>query len=303
MLNFSDSTFYSIKILLYFARSSIVPAINGTCHDREVLTLNMTESSALLLTETTYAKQSSAELNVKIAEDIISNESTLDFKFEEHKQDVRTISSVSTPTPRPCSPPVLSEPLLATEREIEISSAERHIGTQDAETERLLTYPEFGSIAFLSAWFPSVDPERSTWRTRRSRRKVVIWTCFATTVSIFLLNLTMTLISWLRYEVSPDGVVTLYTGDCTVSKRLDAGLHLLINILSTLLLSASNLCLQLMVAPTRMEINRAHSQNRWLDIGVPSWRNMRNLSVPSIIIWLAMALSSIPIHFLYVSPA
>jgi hypothetical protein len=159
----------------------------------------------------------------------------------------------------------------------------------------------FGSIKFLSPWFPSINPELSTWRSTRSRRKFVIWLCFATAFTTFSLNLSISIVSWTRDKMSNDKVVTLYQGDCDISKRLDTGIHLVINILSTLLLSSSNLCLQLLLSPTRAEVDQAHLEKRWLDIGVPSWRNFMNLPVWSKIVWASLATSSIPIHFLCVS--
>lgn len=171
----------------------------------------------------------------------------------------------------------------------------------DSRDEFMPEDGSFGSIKFLSPWFPSINPELSTWRTKRSRRKSVIWFCFGTTFTIFSLNLSLSIVSWARYKMSNDRVVTLYQGDCDISKRLVTGIHFVINILSTLLLSSSNLCLQLLLSPTRAEVDQAHSEKRWLDIGVPSWRNFMNLPVWSKLVWAILATSSIPIHFLYVS--
>ena len=68
---------------------------------------------------------------------------------------------------------------------------------------------------------------------------------------------------------------TLQHGDCGKMKRLDLGLHLLINILSTILLGASNYSMQCLTAPTRQDIDQAHHDNSWMDIGVPSVKNIR----------------------------
>ncbi|KAE8454592.1 hypothetical protein EG329_000215 [Mollisiaceae sp. DMI_Dod_QoI] len=55
----------------------------------------------------------------------------------------------------------------------------------------------------------------------------------------------------------------------------------------------------LLLAPTRKEIDTAHGKRRWLDIGVPSFRNLWNLPRSCQIVWLILAFSSIPIHFMY----
>lgn len=50
--------------------------------------------------------------------------------------------------------------------------------------------------------------------------------------------------------------------------------HFGINVVSTLLLGSSNYCAQLLAAPTRSEVDTAHDKGDWLDIGVPSLRNL-----------------------------
>ena len=57
--------------------------------------------------------------------------------------------------------------------------------------------------------------------------------------------------------------------------------------------------MQCLSSPTRSEIDKAHSQGIWLDIGVPSVRNLRRLSTARIVLWWLLAFSSIPLHLLY----
>ena len=92
-----------------------------------------------------------------------------------------------------------------------------------------------------------------------------------------------------------------YTGDCSKAERISTGIHLAINVLSTLLLGASNMCMQLLAAPTRSEIDRAHRDFYWLDIGVPSNRNLKYISRERLIVWVILGLSSVPLHFLFVN--
>ncbi|KAI9888350.1 MAG: hypothetical protein M1814_000557 [Vezdaea aestivalis] len=56
--------------------------------------------------------------------------------------------------------------------------------------------------------------------------------------------------------------------------------------------------MQKLCAPTRQEVDRAHSEGKWLDIGVLSLRNLNKISKGRILIWTALALSSIPVHLL-----
>lgn len=76
-------------------------------------------------------------------------------------------------------------------------------------------------------------------------------------------------------------------------------LHLAINVLSTVLLGASNYCMQCLSSPTRGDVDKAHSKGVWLDIGVPSVRNLRRISGRRFALWCLLAVSSIPLHFLY----
>jgi hypothetical protein len=162
----------------------------------------------------------------------------------------------------------------------------------------------YASVHLLSPWFPKVDQENKeakTFWTWKSRREVLLYNALLTVFLVFVTNLALTIVSWARLKKNPTDAYlrNLYSGDCNAVKKANIGVHLVINILSTLILSASNLCLQLIAAPTRNEIDRAHEKGIWLDIGVPSLRNLRHISRGSRVMWFLLALSSLPIHFLY----
>lgn len=160
---------------------------------------------------------------------------------------------------------------------------------------------KYGSVKRFEPWFPNVNPEHSqakTWRTWRSQRGVVLWGCFLTTSSVAVINLILAIWTWLHFETTSDGVVELYRGGCTVVKRANFLAHIVINVLGTLLFGASNLTLQILVAPTRSEVDQAHAKGIWLDIGVPSVRNLFGISKFRVILWSFLAITSIPIHFL-----
>jgi hypothetical protein len=93
----------------------------------------------------------------------------------------------------------------------------------------------------------------------------------------------------------------LYIGKCSVAKNWMTGLHLVINILSTVMLGASNYCMQCLVSPSRAQVDTAHSKRVWLRIGVPniwgllwSQRGKRQL-----LGWILLA-TSLPIHLMWV---
>ncbi|KAK5009044.1 hypothetical protein LTR28_002982 [Elasticomyces elasticus] len=91
----------------------------------------------------------------------------------------------------------------------------------------------------------------------------------------------------------------LYRGDCGKVKQMNVWIHLGINIMSTLLLTGSNYCMQCLSAPTRGMIDIAHGKKKWLDIGVPSLRNLSSLGWRKSIPWWLLGLSSLPLHLLY----
>jgi hypothetical protein len=103
--------------------------------------------------------------------------------------------------------------------------------------------------------------------------------------------------------VTRDGVSTAFEGDCDVANRWSLGLHIVINILSSLLLSASNYTMQVLNAPTRSECDEAHVRGDWLDIGITSLRNIARITRLRRVLWLLLGFSSIPIHLFYNSVA
>jgi hypothetical protein len=131
----------------------------------------------------------------------------------------------------------------------------------------------FASLSLLSVWFPRLDPTHpraQTFRTWRSRREVVLFTCSTVATVVLLVNFIATVV--FKYKLTGD--ILLY-GNCGTASWLSSVSHVAVNILGTLLLGASNLCMQLLVSPTRQETDKTHGQSRRLDIGVPSIRNLK----------------------------
>ena len=169
-----------------------------------------------------------------------------------------------------------------------------------AETKEELAEARFATLRLLRPWFPEADPEHErahTFRTWRSRRDVVMQTCSITSVAIFLINLSCTILFKAKWGSDGD-INTFYQGDCLKTEKISTGPHVIINLLSTLLLGASNLCMQLLAAPRRSEVDRAHKEFVWLHIGVPNLRNLWHIGRERLMICAMLAISSIPLHFL-----
>ena len=157
---------------------------------------------------------------------------------------------------------------------------------------------KYGQVEIFRTWFPEVDPDHKTFRSRRSRRKAMLLTALGTSTAVLLANVVALIVLEVKYKADR-GVVPMYEGGCSLVKRLDVVAHIFINILSTLLLGASNLCMQLMAAPTRKEVDKAHSSQKWLDIGVPSFRNLSRIRRSRVVMWVFLVVSSLPLHFIY----
>lgn len=74
------------------------------------------------------------------------------------------------------------------------------------------------------------------------------------------------------------GESKLYTGSCSTAYNINTGLHVLVNALSIILLVGGNYVFQVLSSPTRKELAAAHDKKRWLDIGIPSLRNLSHIS-------------------------
>jgi hypothetical protein len=128
------------------------------------------------------------------------------------------------------------------------------------------------------------------WRKTGAIFFVLIWTLTLTLLILFLVSF---------FAVGSFTETTLYLGSCTQSSRNVLILHLFINIVSTAVLTSSNFFLQLLAAPTRDDIDKAHRRARWLDVGIPSLRNLRFVSWLKLTLWLLIAITSLPLHLLF----
>lgn len=71
------------------------------------------------------------------------------------------------------------------------------------------------------------------------------------------------------------GKVVIYKGSCSTTSAIDSGVHAVINILGVVLLAGANYTFQVLSSPTREEVTAAHERKKWLEIGIPSFRNLR----------------------------
>ena len=142
----------------------------------------------------------------------------------------------------------------------------------------------------------SVDAPKRRGKARGWKSTVRLG--FVGVLVVFVINLALLIWSVTGNHKSSDGVAIVYTGSCQTVGNVSTFGHLAINILSSLLLAASNNCMQILLAPTRGIINKAHAKRKWLDVGVHTIRNFGSVGMSRRWLWILLMLSSIPLHLL-----
>jgi hypothetical protein len=129
------------------------------------------------------------------------------------------------------------------------------------------TEQQWSEVPLLSS-----DIKANTSWSSWTKNHLIEWpfgviSCTAWTTLVLLVNISLLTVSRIKHGPNKDSNYTgrrlLFDGDCKKTRSLSVGLHLLINTLSTVLLSTSNYCMQCLSAPTRKEIDKAHSKSQW----------------------------------------
>ena len=126
----------------------------------------------------------------------------------------------------------------------------------------------------------------------------LIGLCLATCICI--LNFSLTIWVWSKTNRKIEGMIgTLFEGNCETARRRSVWIHLFVNSMGTLLLAASNYCMQVLSAPDRAELTCAHERLKWLQIDIPTLHNFPYIAVDRTVLWVLLFLSSVPLHLLY----
>ena len=139
-------------------------------------------------------------------------------------------------------------------------------------------------------------------RTQSTLRNFEAWETWILICAIgagvtFCFNLALAI--WASTFGLRNGTATIKEGKCSDVKTWDLWFHLGINVLSSTLLAASNYTMQCLSAPVREEIDKGHREGIVFDIGIPSLKNLRRISRIKLILWVLLAVSSIPLHLMY----
>lgn len=148
------------------------------------------------------------------------------------------------------------------------------------------------------------DTEINGVKPQKPRWAIGVGLCAKASALVLLLSvLFVAIAAGLAREYPENGGFSssaiFYEGSCTLTHRWTIALQLLINILSTGLLAASNYCMQSLGAPTRQVIDEHHGRGRWLDIGCMSFRNLRAMRRDRFLLWVVLLVTATPLHLLY----
>lgn len=170
------------------------------------------------------------------------------------------------------------------------------------EQKNLIDQP-FATVEHLRAWFPKCDPEskeNQTTAVKWRRRSRLLLVAFIVAMVVFVTNFVTLLVLYYdkRFQYS-NGFVSVFEGSCSASRQLSIVFHIIINVLSSGLLAASNLCMQLSTAPSRAQVDQAHQDDSdYYDIGILSVRNWWKATRASKMLCILLVLSSLPLHFM-----
>ena len=186
---------------------------------------------------------------------------------------------------------------------------DEHYRSSDLEDESSRRSLVHDLVTNPGSYLPRILPGRIKRKIKQLEDSQQEWVtgvflCACGASVILFLNVVLTIvavsISYSKHKNQNYNFSALYQGNCSTSKNLARGLHGLINVLSTLMLAASNYCMQCLSAPTRHNIDEAHAQRKWMHIGVPSLKNLRSIGLKRQTLWALLCISSVPIHLMLV---
>lgn len=114
-------------------------------------------------------------------------------------------------------------------------------------------------------------------------------------IAILAINLSMTVIFALRARSNQFSNM-FYQGDCDTVNGISIGLGLLINAIGVAMTATSNYCCQIVTAPSRKEVDWAHSKRTWVAIGSQSMTNIWLAAPWRKMLWLVLCATSIAIQ-------
>jgi hypothetical protein len=160
--------------------------------------------------------------------------------------------------------------------------------------------PQYARKDLLSRFIPEADPEHKRARTCKVRmsKRMSMMTVQSGLAVLILLTVIAFTVSAIQLWNPDNGIGTIFLRECATVRRANTALHVMLNVLSTLLLGAGHYCMQVSLAPTSSQVREAHAHGKSYDIGIQSLRNLRRISNGKKTIWVGLGLCSVLLHFL-----
>ena len=130
-----------------------------------------------------------------------------------------------------------------------------------------------------------------------SKRKNMLRLQLGLAVLVVVINISIVIWLWIAHP-PVRGTGTLLMGDCTLTSYINTGTHIVLNIVSTAFLGAANYCMQVLVAPSREEIEAVHKRGKSLNIGIQSVYNAFHVHWHRRSIWIALVIVSTMLHLM-----
>jgi len=192
--------------------------------------------------------------------------------------------SLSHNDPTQLRGPASSEAARTESTELDLYKSKSLLTLTQLESEPLCTEASHGRKEHPRS---SIITKLSGWRGGVAANTIAV-------AFILLINLILLII----VATKPQGLI--FKGSCDRAEWWMRTSHVAINVLSSIVLGASNYAMQILSAPTREEVDRTHERKEWLYIGTQALRNFRFISRSRIVLWVLLALSAIPFHIMYV---
>lgn len=158
----------------------------------------------------------------------------------------------------------------------------------DIEDDAFATTPNYTG---LSSAYANEDPQRGLRRLMTGWRGGVTYNTLLSSIMLFVCALCLILVATKAQAIL--GETTVYSGSCATASSVNTGIHVLINVFSVILVAGANYTYHVLSSPTRLEVAAAHHQKQWLDIGVPSLRNLKHTSTFRSILAVSFLLTAI----------
>ncbi|KAK7606527.1 hypothetical protein JOL62DRAFT_330454 [Phyllosticta paracitricarpa] len=152
----------------------------------------------------------------------------------------------------------------------------------------------FAHVEDLATWIPDAS-KPAKWTNQRAVL-LCIHMCLAT--GVLLMNIGFAATSIYNFQMN-SYTGQYFAGNCSSVKVANRWIHLGINALSSLLLLSSNYCSQILMAPTREEVDRKHAKKDWFDIGVQSLRNWKRIALKRRVVCTILMVSSGLLHLVW----